>query len=174
MLFVLVHFQLSGQSEKPKVFIEYNNESEGWINEFLGESSNWIIVGTFDESNVVFRVQMSQNTARAFGKIFIIDSQTGETLYSTENLKGQSSAFNGYAPKKNLSKKLISEIETKFDKSKINLSHFGKNKNQRDAISGGSDKYDKLTKLKKLLDDGAITKDEYEKEKKKILDEKDN
>ena len=37
-----------------------------------------------------------------------------------------------------------------------------------------SDKYSDLEKLKKLLDDGALTKEEYEKEKKKILDEKNN
>lgn len=33
------------------------------------------------------------------------------------------------------------------------------------------DKITRLEKLKKLLDDGALTKEEYEKEKKKILDE---
>lgn len=33
------------------------------------------------------------------------------------------------------------------------------------------DKISRLQKLKKLLDDGALTKEEYEKEKKKILDE---
>ena len=31
------------------------------------------------------------------------------------------------------------------------------------------DKYDKLAKLKKLLDDGVITKEEFEKEKIKLL-----
>jgi hypothetical protein len=36
-------------------------------------------------------------------------------------------------------------------------------------ISG--DKYDKLAKLKKLLDDGAITQEEYDREKAKILEE---
>jgi hypothetical protein len=35
--------------------------------------------------------------------------------------------------------------------------------------SGASDKYDQLSKLKNLLDAGAITQDEYEQEKKKIL-----
>jgi hypothetical protein len=33
------------------------------------------------------------------------------------------------------------------------------------------DKFSKLEKLKKLLDDGALTKEEYEKEKKKVLEE---
>lgn len=35
------------------------------------------------------------------------------------------------------------------------------------------DKITRLEKLKKLLDEGALTKEEYEKEKKKILDEND-
>lgn len=34
-----------------------------------------------------------------------------------------------------------------------------------------TDKYDQLAKLKKLLDDGVITQDEYDKEKKKLLDQ---
>jgi hypothetical protein len=33
------------------------------------------------------------------------------------------------------------------------------------------DKYDRLIKLKKLLDDGVITQEEYEKEKAKILED---
>lgn len=171
----LLQTSLFAQNDKPKVFIEFNNESEGWINQFLAESNNWDIVGNFDESNVVFRVQMSENAYRAFGKIFIIDSQTNETLFTTNDLKGQSSAFNGYAPKKNLAKKLIDEVEEKFKRDKINLNHFGKNKTQPQLQSSESgDKYDKLLKIKKLLDDGIITKEEYEKEKKKILDQKDN
>jgi len=34
----------------------------------------------------------------------------------------------------------------------------------------GTDKYDQLAKLKKLLDDGILSQEEYEIEKKKILD----
>lgn len=40
---------------------------------------------------------------------------------------------------------------------------------QKDTPSS-SDKYDRLKKLKELLDSGAITQEEYDKEKKKILD----
>jgi len=39
-----------------------------------------------------------------------------------------------------------------------------------DTQQQGEDKYDKLIRLKKLLDDGIITQEEYDKEKKKILD----
>ena len=172
---VLASVILYSQQSKPKVFIEFNNESEGWLNEFIEKTDNWIIVGTPNESNIIFRVQMSQNAYRAFGKLIIIDSQTGETLYTTPNLKGQSSAFNGYAPKKNLSKNLIADVEKSFDKKKIDLSHFGKNTQVNSSSNQNieDDKYDKLRKLKKLLDDGIITQEEYEREKKKILEEKD-
>jgi hypothetical protein len=40
-----------------------------------------------------------------------------------------------------------------------------------EIVKDKEDKYDKLAKLKKLLDDGVISSDEFEKEKKKILEE---
>lgn len=36
-------------------------------------------------------------------------------------------------------------------------------------IYNSTDKYDKLAKIKKLLDDGVLSKEEFEKEKQKIL-----
>jgi hypothetical protein len=42
---------------------------------------------------------------------------------------------------------------------------------QKKATTKSESKYDKLKKLKELLDSGAITKEEFEKEKKKILKE---
>jgi hypothetical protein len=42
---------------------------------------------------------------------------------------------------------------------------------EKNSFSGSESKYDKLKKLKELLDSGAITKEEFEKEKKKILKE---
>ncbi len=38
------------------------------------------------------------------------------------------------------------------------------------AVVQESDKYDKLAKIKKLLDDGILSQEEYEAEKKKILE----
>lgn len=44
------------------------------------------------------------------------------------------------------------------------------NCNQEDNSStAATDKYDKLAKVKKLFDDGVLTKEEYETEKEKIL-----
>lgn len=47
-----------------------------------------------------------------------------------------------------------------------------KNKSQRqESINKPDDKLDKLEKLKNLYDSGALTKEEYDTEKKKILDQ---
>jgi len=43
--------------------------------------------------------------------------------------------------------------------------------NNTTNIYNSSDKYDKLIKIKKLLDNGILSNEEYEKEKKKILQE---
>ena len=89
-LLVLV-FTLQAKSQasvKPKVFIEFNNESEGWINEYLDKKGTWDIVGSPKESNVTFRLQMSENAYKAKAKLFILDSQTDETLWTTETISG--------------------------------------------------------------------------------------
>lgn len=43
---------------------------------------------------------------------------------------------------------------------------------KKPIVINESDKYDKLKKLKELFDSGTLTKEEYEKEKKMLLDEK--
>ena len=40
-----------------------------------------------------------------------------------------------------------------------------------ESTSDGKDKYDTISKLKNLLDDGALSKEEYEVEKAKVLEE---
>ena len=48
-----------------------------------------------------------------------------------------------------------------------------KNKNMaQEKTNAAPDKYDELMKIKKLFDQGVLTKEEYEAEKKKILGEK--
>ena len=46
-----------------------------------------------------------------------------------------------------------------------------KQDNQNTATAKKDDKYDKLKKLKGLLDEGVLTQEEYDTEKKKLLDE---
>ncbi len=61
---------------------------------------------------------------------------------------------------------------TKYDKytNFMLMPVSGKTNNSNSELS--EDKYEKLNKLKKLLDDGAITLEEYEKEKLIILEKK--
>ena len=171
LLVLVVTLQAKSQtSVKPKVFIEFNNESEGWINEYLDKKRTWDIVGSPKESNVIFRLQMSENTYKAKAKLFILDSQTDETIWTSETISGQSSAFNGYAPKKNATKKLVDFLEENFDKGKVNFNHLGANK----SVSASSEKRsvaDELIKIKQLLDSGAISKEEFDSMKKKLLDQ---
>lgn len=49
------------------------------------------------------------------------------------------------------------------------IEQYNLNTNKGTTIVKEEDKYDKLAKLKKLLDDGVITKEEFEKEKIKLL-----
>nr|BFF40407.1 hypothetical protein BACY1_22120 [Tenacibaculum mesophilum] len=44
---------------------------------------------------------------------------------------------------------------------------------KKEVAESKPDKYDQLAKLKKLLDDGVLTQEEYDAEKKKILEQKD-
>jgi hypothetical protein len=39
------------------------------------------------------------------------------------------------------------------------------------SVRAATDKYDRIVKIKELFDSGALTKDEFEEEKKKILAE---
>lgn len=52
---------------------------------------------------------------------------------------------------------------------KKTIEQYNLNNNQTNTIVKEEDKYDKIAKLKKLLDDKAITEEEYEKEKAKLL-----
>ena len=64
------------------------------------------------------------------------------------------------------------------EKTKVEVKDITKNTEPDNNILGEikdntnkEDKYDKIEKLKKLLDSNAITQEEYDLEKKKILEE---
>ena len=65
-----------------------------------------------------------------------------------------------------------------FDNRKVNaaaeeikhtIEQYNINSNKGTTVIKEEDKYDKLAKLKKLLDDNVITQEEFEKEKAKLL-----
>ncbi len=64
------------------------------------------------------------------------------------------------------------EVNARAKEIKEYIENYNLNTNQNNNvinIHNSSDKYDKLTKIKKLLDDGVLTQEEFETEKKKIL-----
>ena len=60
-------------------------------------------------------------------------------------------------------------LEESFDKGKVNFNHLGANKSIR-ASSEKRSVADELIKIKQLLDSGAISKEEFDSMKKKLLD----
>lgn len=73
--------------------------------------------------------------------------------------------FDNFGSKKNL------EYNNNADEIKKYIENFNSQSQLTTPISitQQSDKYDKLKKIKELLDNGTLTQDEFEKEKQKIL-----
>jgi hypothetical protein len=65
---------------------------------------------------------------------------------------------------------IVSGAVTKYD-NYYNFVLMPLEDNVSSSQNSKDDKYDRLIKLKKLLDDGVITQEEYEKEKAKILED---
>ena len=52
---------------------------------------------------------------------------------------------------------------------KYYIENYNSNRNKGNVVIKENDKYDQLSKIKKMLDDGILTQEEFEKEKRKIL-----
>ena len=76
-----------------------------------------------------------------------------------ENIIYFASTFNN-----NKTNSAAEEIKNTIEQYNINAS-------KGNVVINENDKYDKLAKLKDLLDNNVISKEEFEKEKKKLLDE---
>jgi len=92
-------------------------------------------------------------------------SAKGDTLSLTDEQGGYAKYYNTYVALSELTNKIL---KNDFDsKLKEAIKGFSPPKKE-ESIS--SSKADELTKLKKLLDDGVLTKEEFEAEKKKVLE----
>ena len=75
--------------------------------------------------------------------------------------------FDNFGNKQNT----IMNQNAEYIKNYIEEYNSRKNNNQSATVVQQDDKYDKLSKLKKLLDENIINKEEFEKEKEKLLND---
>ena len=91
----------------------------------------------------------------------------GQEVAKTEEQGGIARGYNTYSALRSLFKKIM---KNDFD-STINMVAKGYKAGPKHATAATASKADEIGKLKKLMDDGALTKDEFETQKKKILSE---
>lgn len=98
------------------------------------------------------------------GFIRFLDSG-GTELYKTKEQGGIARGYNTYSALSSLFKKIMKEdFDSTLKKAVASYTPAKKEHFQR-----STSKVDELAKLKKLLDEGALTKEEFEAEKKKLL-----
>ena len=131
-----------------------------------------------NENRIIFNIQLknyhtSFRQAKYYAKtIFslnIIDSSQNQII-AYEEFRGTDSKFNTFGFK---SGKIASNnsFRDAFNDMVASMESSVK-KTSRPEVANQEDKYDKLKKLKVLLDDGVLTIEEFNKEKKKLLENK--
>lgn len=107
----------------------------------------------------------------------IFDYRKGEKLIVDSTIKGEGKQFNvlGLKSGKIASNSSFKEAFDRFVSLTAKLSQESVNEKVDPNLNNNvpKSKADKLRELKKLLDDKILTQEEFDKEKKKILDEKD-
>jgi hypothetical protein len=92
----------------------------------------------------------------------------GDTLAKTETQGGNAWGYNTYTALSTLTNKIL---KTDFDEAvKTTVASYTPKEDKNNSAPTLS-RADELTKLKKLLDDGVITREEFEKEKARILNQ---
>lgn len=116
--------------------------------------------------NPVVSFKVKPNIA---AKILFYDSK-GMLLVSTEEVGGLAGVWAGYNPRIDAAWKILTrDFETKLRFAADKVKDATSKAADRGRDVAGS-KAHEIGKLKKLLDDGALTKEEFEAEKKKILE----
>ena len=124
--------------------------------------ADYVINGVYEQ----LRNYMSFKMKWQFEGFLQIEYPDGEVLAKTEKKGGSPAGINGFNAKIDIVKRIL---KNDFKKVLDSTVSFHKPLKTVQAITITS-KADDLTKLKKLLDDGVLTKEEFEAEKKKILD----
>ena len=105
-----------------------------------------------------------ENKYNKVGYIAFLNTK-GDTLSTTDEQGGYARYYNTYVALSELTNKIL---KTDFNERLGDAIKTFKPANKEQPVS--TSKADEIAKLKKLLDDGALTKEEFEAEKKKILD----
>jgi hypothetical protein len=108
-----------------------------------------------------------ENKYNKVGYIAFLNTK-GDTLSTTEEQGGYARYYNTYVALSELANKILKHD---FDiKLKESITGFTPTVKKEKLTEAALSKADELAKLKKLMDEGVLTKEEFEAEKKKILD----
>jgi hypothetical protein len=138
---------------------------------------NYSVIDDSSKADIIARfVYQKAKSAMSFkvkpniyASILFYDGKNNE-LSKTDQVGGLTGVWVGYNPRVDAAWKILTrDFETKLKEAVDKVSSTAAKENTQISIRS---KADELTKLKKLLDDGALSKEEFEAEKKKILDSK--
>lgn len=125
------------------------------------DESDFYIDAIFVKEAAFVTLRMKANTS---GYLQLRDN-TDSVLLKSDKEVGYTTAFNGYNSRLPIVEKALSDKFILSVKEIIGSKKIATGKQKGSATS----KADELTKLKKLYDEGVLTKEEFEAEKQKIL-----
>lgn len=144
-------------------------------NDSLVTSIGWVInkgdtitlgLGSMPDGGYKY-IQISE--AASFGDEHLSNRYSGKSfeVFKIKVFRGRQVPVIKYGNSKLLGQRWDVEIEGAIANNEIVVPE--KFRKKQDAPPASASKADEIAKLKKLLDDGALTKEEFEAEKKKIL-----
>ncbi len=106
-----------------------------------------------------------ENKYNKVGYIAFLNNK-GDTLSATDEQGGIARYYNTYVALSELVNKILkTDFNSKLKEAIKNYTPTKEDKSQSTSVA------DELTKLKKLYDDGVLTKDEFQAEKRKLLNQ---
>lgn len=172
---LFIGLQSSGQKiyvncddPKPKGSIEKKITELKYL--VVSDSANADIVAKFNyvmqKSAISFKIK-----ADLKGYISFLD-KNGILLSKTNEVGGLRAGWSGYNPRVDAAWKILTrDFEQKLKEAVSKVSGIKPEPKKESAKSETLSVADELTKLKKLYDEGVLTKEEFEAQKKKLLNQ---